>query len=637
MPVARMNEMQQEGRTLTTTAPELTAPVVSMGAWLKVAVALAFLLLVSITHGRSLRGEFILDDTGAIRDNPSIRSLSSLPDVLLKGRFTSVVGRPLLNLSLAVNYACGQLNPVGYHLFNYCVHTANAVLLFCLLSRIFLMFARTRSAASLLALSVSGLWCVHPLTINGVSYVVQRAESMASFFYLVVLWAFVKGTQTARTRWFFVSVAAGWLGSLTKEIIATVPLTLIALDVLVVTRDWRQAVHRHWRVYLGSMSCWIPLAICMYSSQNRERTVGYGMGIALWDHVQTQVWAAARYLQLMVWPDPLIFDYGALYVMSDLQQVLMATILVGAFLIILSWRLARRSVMAFPGLAICLILAPSSVVPIVTQTVAEHRMYLASACGITEIVLVIFLACSRVRPSGVAETKWNRLVIGVVVTPILLTFCILTTQRTLVLRTRQSIWTDTARKQPTNQRALFGAAYAIGIKNGDLTEAIRLCNQAIAIKGPFTRHALEVRGGLHAKLGKKEQAVDDFSRAIALEPNLIDNLHERASLLCELGRYHEALKDLDEARRIDPANVTTDGVLGTVYAACGERARALECFDRLLAKEPNHVAARHHRVSIYVQLNRWDDASQEIHRLQQEGRRIDQQLVNEVDRHFTQR
>ena len=106
----------------------------------------------------------------------SLLALLFLTVVLSEGEYTTVAGRPLLNLSLALNYAFGKARTEGYHVINYLIHAANAFLLFSLLRRILALFPKTQTAAFPLALTISLVWCVHPLTINAVSYVVKRAE-----------------------------------------------------------------------------------------------------------------------------------------------------------------------------------------------------------------------------------------------------------------------------------------------------------------------------------------------------------------------------------------------------------------------------------------------------------------------------
>src|SRR5690349_11014666 len=81
---------------------------------------LTICLPVMLAYSNSLNGEFIFDDQQAIVENPSIRQLGRLGSVLWPGQISggTIEGRPLLNLSLAVNYAISGLNVGSYHVLN---------------------------------------------------------------------------------------------------------------------------------------------------------------------------------------------------------------------------------------------------------------------------------------------------------------------------------------------------------------------------------------------------------------------------------------------------------------------------------------------------------------------------------------
>jgi len=86
---------------------------------------------IGAVYSGGLRGGMILDDSVIITNNPSIRSLRHLGQVLNPPHDGSPVqGRPVMNLSLALGYALGRENVFGYHLFNVTIHLLNALLLF---------------------------------------------------------------------------------------------------------------------------------------------------------------------------------------------------------------------------------------------------------------------------------------------------------------------------------------------------------------------------------------------------------------------------------------------------------------------------------------------------------------------------
>jgi hypothetical protein len=79
---------------------------------------------VFAVYSNSFAGAFVFDDNALIVDNPAIRRFEPLAILRTSG------SRPLLNLSLAANYAWGGLEPFGYHVFNLSVHLAAVWLLY---------------------------------------------------------------------------------------------------------------------------------------------------------------------------------------------------------------------------------------------------------------------------------------------------------------------------------------------------------------------------------------------------------------------------------------------------------------------------------------------------------------------------
>src|SRR5207249_870179 len=135
----------------------------------------------------SLRGPFIFDDIDAINENPHIRKLWPLAEVLSAPRQTPVAGRPVVGLSLAINYALGGLNVCGYHVFNLATHMLAGLTLFGIVRRTLQRHPledQPSGSPTWFALAVALTWMLHPLQTEAVTYVIQRAESLMGLFYL---------------------------------------------------------------------------------------------------------------------------------------------------------------------------------------------------------------------------------------------------------------------------------------------------------------------------------------------------------------------------------------------------------------------------------------------------------------------
>src|SRR5688500_18618123 len=111
------------------------------------------LAAVLATYANALPAPFVLDDQASVVQNPQIRELS-LDDVLRPAVDSPVAGRPLVNLSFALNYALGGLDPRGYRLLNLALHAACALLVFAVVRR---------TVNDNVGLAVALLWAVHPL------------------------------------------------------------------------------------------------------------------------------------------------------------------------------------------------------------------------------------------------------------------------------------------------------------------------------------------------------------------------------------------------------------------------------------------------------------------------------------------
>ena len=210
-------------------------------------------LLTLAAYSNSFSGVFVFDDLSSIAENPTIRQLWPIgqcppPCRLSHSLNQQIHGRPLLNLSFAVNYALGGLAVVGYHALNLAVNLANALLLFGLLRRTFalpVLREKFGDHALALAFAIALLWAVHPLQSASVTYIVQRAESLVSLFYLLTLYCMVRGVESGKPAgWYAGAVLACLLGMSTKEVMVTAPVVVLLYDWMFLAGSLTEALRR---------------------------------------------------------------------------------------------------------------------------------------------------------------------------------------------------------------------------------------------------------------------------------------------------------------------------------------------------------------------------------------------------------
>src|SRR6185295_10188043 len=117
------------------------------------------------------------------------------------------------------------------------VHLASGFLLLAVLRRMLERALRDVAAGTRddLAFVTTLVWLCHPLQTAAITYLSQRAEAMGAFFYLAVVYAFLRAASAARPLgWQVLALVSLVLGFASKEIIATAPAMLFLYDALFV-------------------------------------------------------------------------------------------------------------------------------------------------------------------------------------------------------------------------------------------------------------------------------------------------------------------------------------------------------------------------------------------------------------------
>jgi tetratricopeptide (TPR) repeat protein len=87
--------------------------------------------------------------------------------------------------------------------------------------------------------------------------------------------------------------------------------------------------------------------------------------------------------------------------------------------------------------------------------------------------------------------------------------------------------------------------------------------------------------------GQMGAAVDDFTRAIEIQPQFAEGWNKRATAYYLMGDLEQSLHDCDEVIRRNPSHFGALSGYGLIYVQRGELERALEYFERALAINPN--------------------------------------------------
>src|SRR5262245_9230938 len=190
---ARSKRQQNRASTASSTRSRPVVSSTSRGALCAALIVVAGI----VAYANSLSVPFHYDDTIGVVENTQIRRLWPITEALSPpSEGQPVSGRPLANLSLAVNYAIGELDLTGYHVVNIGLHIVCALLLFAVVRQT-LALDRFRDrfdgdAADGFALTAALLWVLHPLQSQVVTYISARHESIVGAFYLLTLYCSIR-------------------------------------------------------------------------------------------------------------------------------------------------------------------------------------------------------------------------------------------------------------------------------------------------------------------------------------------------------------------------------------------------------------------------------------------------------------
>lgn len=568
----RSAEPPSPGQLTSPALRPVPPPALASVAWVVLLIAGAALL----AYRNTFLVPLLFDDISAIVDNSTLRQLWPPWQALSPPPGgTTTAGRPLLNLTLALNYAAGGTAVRGYHVVNLVLHIFAGLTFFGVLRRT-LTQPRLRARFAEMALPLAGatalLWVLHPLQTESVTYIVQRAESLVGLCYLLTLYGFIRGAAdpTAR-RWWILTVAACSLGMASKEVMVSAPLMVWCYDRTFLSGGFRTALRQRPRFYAALGATWLLLAgLVVGLGGNRGTSAGFGLGISSWSYAITQADAIIGYLRLAFWPRQLVFDYGIVVspFVDTLPQIAVLVLLIGGAL----YAFLRGTAIGFAAALFFAVLAPSSsFIPIASQTMAEHRMYLPLAA------VLALLGPGAWAIAG----RWSLPALFLAAAAL----GVVTFQRNHDYRSTEAIWHDTALKRPENPRAFDNLGLAL-LDRGRLAESVPFFERALQLN-PISAHSHAALATVWFRLGRLDAARPHFQAAVTMDPLSAAGHGGLGAIAYQSGDYASAAPSLQEAVRLDPLNAGYRRNLAAVLHLLGRSTESLATYQAALRLAPD--------------------------------------------------
>ncbi len=596
--------------------------------------SLIIITLTALVYANTFQAPFIFDDSNNIIDNRSIRGEPTVFHALIPAPETGIPGRPLVNFTLAINYAISGLNPWSYHLFNLIVHISAALVLFGIVHRTFLFRnfqIGSHGKATTVAFASALIWSLHPLQTQAVTYTIQRCESLMGLCFLLIFYFAIRGWQSAKQNaWHLASVFAFLFGVGVKEVIIVAPVLLFYYDLLFVNRSPREALKRSWLLYVGLLAGMVLMVAIVVAGGTRS-TMTHARVYSVYEYWRTQPLVTWQYVRLVFWPAPLSFDYDL--PAANWADAWPACLLFTAFVMLTLWGIVKRHPLSFATTWFLLILSPTMLVNL-PDLAFEHRMYLSL---VAIVVPSVFFACRandmfRIRLKkqrgkyGAGSHRW----IWYLFVLIILSLSILTFSRNGDYRNISTIWQDAALKYPRNSRALSNFGEAL-IEKGNYDSALSTLNAAMRIErekakiyaksadSPGEADGLYIKyliaRGIYATIennlgiismekGDTETALSHFQAALTVAPNHVTTLTNMGLVYIYQGRILEAIKAFEKAIEISPDSVKPYINMAALMRQNGKPDAAIYFLKEALRLKPENAKAHYHMGMALIELNK---------------------------------
>ncbi|MCF6218680.1 MAG: tetratricopeptide repeat protein [Gammaproteobacteria bacterium] len=356
-------------------------------------LSLLLLLLIAVTYQQNSNNTFHFDDRYSILEHAPIHvtqfSFDNLWDAGVNAYHSP---RPLPSVTFAVDWWRGGGSAAAFLQTNLLIHSINALLvmgLFVLLLQRY--FNRSSIPIMLAAFSAAALWALHPIQVQGVSYIVQRMTSLATLFTLlsVVSYLLARSSKHTLTKisGFAICLISLLAGMMSKELAWITPLLILLAEYCVVrNRATTLFYNRFDRTVLilpiASGMILALLAIADVGALGRYFHSFYAIrDFTMEERLLTQPRVIFFYLSQVFWPLPDRFSLEHDFVLSRSLFNPVSTLV--ALLAIVAWCMTAIYLWSRRGLRIIAFLmlwlpvtlsVESSFIGL--EMVFEHRMYL---------------------------------------------------------------------------------------------------------------------------------------------------------------------------------------------------------------------------------------------------------------------
>lgn len=589
--------------------------------------ALTAFLVYANTLGH---GYTVDDDTVMAKNNITKGGLDSLGRV-----FTSAyregfwdrddnLYRPLSVAMFAIEWHFFPENPMPGHIINVVLFSLTVFLLM-------LLMARMLSGLPLLvSFAIAMIFAVHPIHTEVVANIKSRDEILCLLLGIGALIMAVKYFESGHRMSLWYSCACLFFALLSKENAITLLAVIPLVAYFTSKQPWKVIAFKAWP-YLGVTLVYLMIRWSVLGDAGKPtelQVINNSLVAASGWSTQfaTATAIMGDYLRLMLVPHPLSFDYS-------FNQIALKTMGSPAFLIWLGLILglivyAIKNIpkfnpisfgILFFGVTVSLV---SNFIILIESTMAERFLYMPSVGFI--LALVVFLSViTKVRPVHKAETMIQHLkgnpVFVSIITILLIGYAAKAIDRNADWKDNYTLLTQDVKTAPKSARIRYAYGSALLFekalkeqnpvaKANYLEQSVKHLSKGVEILPEYSE------AWRHLGIAYKEQenyaaAVTAFEKARSYKAfDAADILATSGLCYGKIGRYPEALSDLNRSLSMNPNDPESNNNKGLYLFESGQIDSSLIYFDKAIALKKDFYQAYYNKGNTFAQKGNYAEA-----------------------------
>lgn len=589
-------------------------------------------------YANSINGQFIWDDYHLIKENAYVKNWSNLGKIFTSGiregaHRISNTYRPLQMLTYMVDYSIGGMNVRGYHLVNISFHILVALCIYWLINILF--------ADNLIALLTAALYAVHPIHTEAVAYIAGRADPLAFFFMLTALIFYIKNVEKAGIGKLIIVAASYILAILSKESSLILPAVILLYHftfkrkmnaagfsiVMIITAAYLILRTTALKVLLFTETS--------YPTTVLQRLPGFFA-------------ALTGYFRLLFLPLTLHMEYTLVLFKFTDPHVIFGIVLL---ILILAWALIKRNkrIVFFSIAWFLLTLLPLSDIYPLNAYMYEHWMYVPSVGFFLLlsaelaylyrtrsykkislaliVILALFYSALTIRQNAYWQEPISFFKRTLKYVPqsarihndLGYTYYKMEKMEDAITSFKASMQIDPAYTLPYNN---LGVIYTSAGKYGDAAETYEKLTKYAPSPDAYIN-----LGSSYFNMGKKEEAINAFKKALELKPDSFDAVIRIADAYFNLNDGENASIFYKKAMGMKPDFAGSYMNLGNIYVNGGRMQEGIDLYNKALSLDPKQAAAHNNLAVTYLRIQNYPAAIEHCDRAIAMGFKVDPALL----------